>query len=83
MKCAITAMVLHIFEWAKTHKDVIPLILRKHTSMNSLDGRRAIVRHLMDKDNVHDDFEDNLMQDPQFEPEIETMANTLSMFRHE
>ena len=26
MKCALTAMVLHIFEWAKTHKEVIPLI---------------------------------------------------------
>ena len=83
MNCYVTPKVLHILEWAKTHKELIPNILRKHKSMHSIEGRRAVVRHLMANDNIHEDYEDDLMENPVFDDEINSMTNTLSVFHQE
>ena len=83
MNCNVTPKVLHILEWAKTHKELIPTILRKHKSLHSLEGRRAVVRHLMAHDNIHEDYEDDLMENPVFDDEINSMTNTLSVLHQE
>ena len=83
MKCSLVAMVLHILEWVKTHQTAVQPILKKHRAMNSINGRRAVVRHLMDMNSVDNVYEDDLLESGVYDAEIESMVNTLTHFDHE
>ena len=83
MSCTITATVLHVFEWTKTHKDNVPIILKKHKTTNSINGRKAVVRHIMSLDNINLENEDELLESGIYDDQIEAMVNTLSHFSQE
>ena len=71
--CYLTPKLLHILEWAKTNKEKIQPLLRKHKSMNSLDGRRAVVRHIMDMENVDEVYEDDIPKSIVYNDQIENI----------
>ena len=51
--------------------------------MNYINGRRAVVRHLMDMNSVDNVYEDDLLESGVYDAEIESMVNTLTHFDHE
>ena len=81
--CYLTPKILHVLEWAKTNKEKIQPLLRKHKSMNSLEGRRAVVRHIMDMENVDEIYEDEILESGAYDDQIESMVNKLSHFNQE
>ena len=83
MSCTITAKVLHVFEWSKTHKGIVLIILKKHKTMNSVNGRKAVVRNIMSLNNCNLENEDEVLESGIYDDQIEAMVNTLSHFSQE